>query len=421
LLMSIVVPFHGLCYTNKIAKSNNVSKVVCPPYDMISNELKLKLESKSKYNAANLEAPESYEDAKELLDKWIKDEILTFSEKPSLYLYEAYYKIENETYCMKAIIGGLKLPKDGEDYIRTHENTFEKYKSDRMELFSTTKCEFSPICALYQDDDNLTLDIISNIVRSHYIAKAKQNNVTHKIWEISDEETIKKLEQLFNNKTYYIADGHHRFATACAYRDKLEKDQKIDKDNPANYVMALLVRQNDPSLTVLPTHRLVSNIEMFDSDEILEKAAKYFNIINCQTLKSTRNTMFGYRRENKNAFGVYIDGEYKVLVLKDSEIMKTICDKSSAYRNLDVTVLHELLFNKILSLNSEQISYNQSATKTRDAVDNGDACFAVFLSATRMNEIIEMADNRENMPQKSTLFFPKPTTGLVFYPLEKKN
>ena len=110
--MSTIKPFKGLFYTDKSTKSNNLSRVVCPPYDMISDEQKAELKSKSEFNAVNLEAPDSYEDAKKKLDEWIKNKVLTFDETPSIYIYEISYKVNSETYRLKGIVGGLKLPEN---------------------------------------------------------------------------------------------------------------------------------------------------------------------------------------------------------------------------------------------------------------------------------------------------------------------
>ncbi len=416
--MSTIKPFRGLYYTDKSTKSNNLSRVVCPPYDMISDEQKEELKLKNEFNAVNLELPSSYEEAKKTLDEWIKNKILTFDETPSIYIYEISYKVNNETYRLKGIIGGLKLPEKEETYILPHKSIISEHEIDRIELLDRTNCEFSPICVLYNDDENKIKHMIYTVAKSNYLAKAKQNNIMHKIWKISDPDTISTFEKLFNNKTYYITDGHNRLKAACSYREKLRENENITEDHPANFIMTFFIEQNDQALTILPTHRIVSNIDMFDSDDMLERSSQYFDIIKCKTLKSTRNTMFGLRRENKNAFGIYADECYCVLVLKDNDIMKEISNQSDAYNKLDTTVLHKLFFEKVLNIGPEQITYNQSANKACQCVDNGDACFAVFLSATRINEVIDISQNKENMPPKSTLFFPTPVSGLVFYSLD---
>lgn len=419
--MSTIKPFRGLYYTDKSTKSNNLSRVVCPPYDIISNEQKEELKSKNEFNAINLELPNSYEEAKKTLNKWIKNKILTFDETPSIYIYEISYKVNNETYRLKGIIGGLKLPEKDENYVITHKNINNAHKIDRMELIDKTNCEFNPICVLYNDNENQIKHMLHTVAKSNYLAKSKQNNLIHKIWKISDPDTITAFEELFNDKTYYIADGHNRFKAACSYREKLKENENISENHPANFIMTFFVDQNNEALTILPIHRIISNIDMFDSDDMLERSSQYFDIIKCKTLKSTRNTMFGLRRENKNAFGIYADGCYCVLVLKDNDIMKEISNQSDAYNKLDTTVLHKLFFEKVLNIGPEQIIYNQSANQACQCVDNGDACFAVFLSATRINEVIDISQNKENMPPKSTLFFPKPVSGLIFYSLDQNN
>ena len=237
---------------------------------------------------------------------------------------------------------------------------------------------------------------------------------------MSDESKISEIVELFSKKTFYISGGDQIFRTACSYKEKLKLEENISDEHPANYVMTLFIEKDDPALAVLPIHRIVSNIDMFDSDDILQRASKYFEISTCKTLKSARKTMFGLKREDKTAFGIYADGIYSVLVLKDLDIMEKICKQSEAYRKLDVAVLHKLFLEKILNVASDQVGYVQSASEACEAVDCGDACFAVFLSATRINEIIDVVKNGEDMPQKSALFFPEPTSGFVFYSLDHK-
>lgn len=420
MLMNVVAPFWGLCYANKSTKSNNLSRLVCPPYNMISAEQKEQLKSRHEFNAVNLEFPSSYDDAKQKLEEWIEGEVLTFSNSPSLYVYEISYKINDQTYQMHGIIGGLKLPGPKEDYILNSKNDFQANQTASMKLLEATKCQFSPVCVLYEDNERKIFDLIFEITSSTYLAKAKQEGRTHKIWEVSDESKISEIVELFSKKTFYISGGDQIFRTACSYKEKLKLEENISDEHPANYVMTLFIEKDDPALAVLPIHRIVSNIDMFDSDDILQRASKYFEISTCKTLKSARKTMFGLKREDKTAFGIYADGIYSVLVLKDLDIMEKICKQSEAYRKLDVAVLHKLFLEKILNVASDQVGYVQSASEACEAVDCGDACFAVFLSATRINEIIDVVKNGEDMPQESALFFPEPMSGFVFYSLDHK-
>ena len=418
--MNVVAPFWGLCYAGKSTKSNNLSRLVCPPYDVISSEQKEKLRSRHEFNAVNLEFPSSYDDAKQKLEEWIEREVLTFSNSPSLYIYEISYKINDQAYRMHGIIGRLKLPGPKENYILNSKNTFPDNQTASMKLLETTKCQFSSVCVLYEDNEREIFDLICEITSSTYLAKAKQEGQTHKIWEVSDESKISEIVELFSKKTFYISGSDQIFRAACSYKEKLTLEENISDEHPANYVMTLFIEKNDPALAVLPIHRIVSNIDMFDSDDILQRASKYFEITKCKTLKSARKTMFGLKRENKTAFGIYADGIYSVLVLKDLDIMEEVCKHSEAYRKLDVAVLHKLFFEKILNVASDQVGYVQSASEACEAVDCGDACFAVFLSATRINEIIGVVESGESMPQNSALFFPKPTSGFVFYSLDYK-
>lgn len=412
--MITLKPFRGVQFTEN---AGNLSDIVCPPYDMIDEQDVPKWKDKSPHGMIYLELPNTHQDAKDLMDKWLKDEVLKISDEPAYYLYEASYIVNDIPYAMRGTFGAMKLPQDNTS-VRVHENTLDAPKDDRMGLLSTANANFSPIFALYKENDKELEVLLEKIYSSSPTSECSQDDVSHKLWKVTDKETLEKLESLMEEKTLYIADGHHRFAVAKAYRDKLKETMDIDESHPANFIFTIVSNASCKGLAVLPTHRLLTDIPEFDSEKSLEEAKAFFNVVPCKSLQATRNKLFEFKRQNKNAFGFFADENFYVLSLKNSEPLNKYSDRKDSYCSLDVAVLHDIFFEKVLLAKPENISFIGSAIKAKSAVDNGDACCAVFLSATRPNEILAVADDGEKMPQKSTCFYPKPITGMVFRSLE---
>ena len=414
--MEVFEPFFSYTYFSRFEKSNNFSKYVCPyNFEVDFKETKFML-AKNEYNILNFK-----KEAGELkLKTWIDDSVLIRSQSKSFYIYEISYKISSVIYSLIGIVGALKLPQenDKDDFIFTCEETLEEEVEENFNFLKNYGFYSSPVCALYEGEkDNKVLNIIKSKMQYSYLFKAKQNNVVHKIWRVDDLETVEILVDFFKNMKYYIVGGTEKYEAAIKYKEHLKNDK--DRKNlgcDENFVMTLLFPKDSFFFTTLPVHRLVSGIDMFDGQEILKKSSKYFEISSCKTLNSMRKTLFNFRRQGENAFGLYADDCYSVLSLKDKEIFKEFdYDDFSYFKKFDVFIADKIFLKHILNIPDKNIYYSVVDSSASCCVDCGEACFAVILSAIRSGEFFEVVKSKKKFLKKSFSFFPKPVEGLLFY------
>lgn len=415
--MALIKEFKALRFTKKAGKTE---QIVCPPYDIISPSEKEAYIKGNENNIIRLEAPEQTEEgycgAKKELDRHLADGVMKQDDTPAIYIYEEEFEVDGKTYSFRGITAYVKLHEFSEGIILPHEHTLSKAKTDRLNLLKTTGCSFSQIYSLYTDEDGKIPAAIAELSSgTPDIEFTDSEKVTHRMWIAEKSEKTAELCKLFGDKKLYIADGHHRYETALNYRKYLKE---IGEENEnAEYIMMFLVDMQNDGLVVFPTHRIIFGLDSFDSAKLLKDCEKYFEItesgLNTQTLLDAE-----YEKGN-TAFG-YFDGEKEYLLkLKDKDVLSTILsDMGKALRELDVTVLHSLVLERVLGIDKENMAnqinlkYTRSADEARQSVKEGSNC-CFLLNSTRVSEIAAVAAAGDTMPQKSTYFYPKLITGLV--------
>ena len=288
-----------------------------------------------------------------------------------------------------------------------------------------TNCNFSQIYSLYTDPEHKItnrLDILSS--NKPEIEFTDGDGVTHRLWIVSDTEQINAVCSDFKDKKLYIADGHHRYETALNYRNYC-RENNIGNGGE-DYVMMMLVDMEHPGLVVLPTHRLVRDLPDFDKEKMLDGCREYFDVIYQPNMDIAEQKLKEMYDAGRKAFVFYSgENDYTLLVLKNNDIIaKLLPNKSKSVQQLDVTVLHTLVLEKIFGIDSENMAKQINLTYTKQideavsAVDSGKAQCAFILNPTRVAEIRDVAASGEKMPQKSTYFYPKLITGLVINSLD---
>ena len=422
--MAEIKPFRGMRFDTE--KAGELSQLCCPPYDIISEKQRKRYIAQNKYNVIRLELPKEGEDvyarAGEILDMWRDKGVLIHEDKPAIYIYEMEFNAYNKRKSVKGIIARVKVEEFSKGVILPHEFTLSKAKADRFNLMKATNCNFSQIYALYMDSEHTTLKTIDK--QSEEDAPYRftdDDNITHRLWVVTDEAVISKLVSDFADRKLYIADGHHRYETALNYRNYCRENGISKEGDAQDYQMMYLVDMEHPGLVVFPTHRMVRDLEKFDKNEVLAGCEEYFDIKK-YTSVGNMNTILGeqYKKGNK-AFSFYCgQGERYLLVLKAPEIMsKILPDVSAATQQLDVSVLHSLILEKTMGIDKENMANQINLTYTKFfeeaivAVDNGEFQCSFILNPTRVTEIRDVAAEGEKMPQKSTYFYPKMITGMV--------
>ena len=257
----------------------------------------------------------------------------------------------------------------------------------------------------------------------------------HTLWAIRDNKVIQIITGVMSDKQVFIADGHHRYETAINYRNEMrEKLPNFTGEELYNYVMMYFTNTNSEGLSILPIHRLVSNLSDFDKKKIVEKAGEFFNIeklsFNESDEKTVKQKLFSdikERGEKEHIFGMYLgNDEYLLLTLKDEDVLDRLITNSRhpSWKKLDVTILHTLLIEKVLGVSEKNLAEQKNITYTISGdeaikdVKAGKYQIALFLNPTKIEEVKDVAAAGEKMPQKSTFFYPKLLTGLVMNKLE---
>lgn len=401
--MAIIKAFNGIRYSK-----TNITKEICPPYDVISPEEKKNLKKSSKYNMVQLELSDpdknrnKYAQSNFLFKQWLKDGSLIQDEKPALYFYEQIFKDHGKKMIRRGFFSALKLENPHGGAVKAHEKTLAKPKADRLSLLKAVKANLSPIFLLFNDDKKKIVSMCKNIAKTKPSATATDKEGTyHKLWVITDEKIIADVTKTLATKKTFIADGHHRYETAWNYMQYMKsKDKKFSDKKEYGYVLAYLCPMEDPGISIWPTHRVISA-----PADIEENIAKYFNILP----QSAFNKM---QKAKIQPVMIFKDGKYRTLTVKNPALLKkAMPDRCSAYRNLGVSILHSIL---IPNVPADQYVYVKSE-KEAVSLAKKTKKIAILVPATPVEAIKEIALNNETMPQKSTYFFPKLASGIIIH------
>ncbi len=412
--MAEIKPFRALRFTEK---AGDISTLCCPPYDIISEQERIAFKEKNKNNIIGLELPgkqpEDYAAAARLQNDWLENGILAQDEKDTIYIYEEEFDALGNHYSFRGIVCRVKLHPFSDGVVLPHEETLNGAKEDRFRLMTACGSNFSQIYSLYHDDGGVTAkSVAENSAGAAEIEFTDGEGVTHRLWRVTDPSATAAICEQFLERKLYIADGHHRYETALRYRDS------VGGAGASDFVMMFLINMDNDGLVVFPTHRIVSGLEGFNTAEIIEGCREDFEVTAVARDEISALLDEAYEK-NLHAYGFYDGKAAYLLTLKDNSVMeKVLPDASAALRELDVSVLHSLLLERILKIDKENMANQKNLTYTRSteeafaaAEGEADACF--ILNPTRVSEIAAVSRAGEKMPQKSTYFYPKLITGLV--------
>ncbi len=433
--MAEIAPFRGLLYNAK--KIADVSRVVAPPYDVISRDEQERLYKRSPYNVVRLilsQEPEPYDSVGKLFDEWQREGILVRDEKPALYFLRQRFSLkdkqEKERWGFLAV---ARLEDFSTGAIRPHEGTLAAPKEDRLRIMLSTNANLSPIFALYDEPKQTINRLLAEHTQGsapHLEAKEDKSG-TCRLWRIDDPGLIAIARRELASAPLFIADGHHRYEAALNYRDRMRAEKPGATGREAfNYVMMFFANMRDEGLVVLPTHRLVRALPPMPFQKLEEELMRYFYLEPYpKNIEGQRAFLRALQTQGKKhrVIGASFkrDPRYLILRLKNKRFMQRLAgDLSAPLRELDVSVLHRLILDHIFGFKSEDqvkegaISYSQDEEKVLQALDKEDYAAAFILNATKAEEIMAVSLAGEKMPQKTTYFFPKLIDGLVMNSLD---
>lgn len=428
--MPHIIPFRGLTYSP--AKVHDVSRVVAPPYDVISPRQREELYARSPYNVVRIDFSrdaDPYASVPTLFAQWQQDEVLVDEDAPAIYyLSQAYELPGGERRERRGFIALAKIEDFAKGRIHGHEATLAEPKEDRLKLMLACDAQFSPIFALYaQEEATLT-----ETLHDHASRRAPRCRVAYaeygesRLWAVTEPRIIETVQQALADESVFIADGHHRYEAAANYRAvRLRERAGADGDAGFHYVMMFFANLREEGVVILPTHRLVHRLPAISARALDARLAAEFDVTSYPKNPDGRRHFLEALRQNDGKRRVVgasfaLDPRYLLLGLKEGSSMRRLAVAlSPALRDLDVSALHLLLMEDVLGLstrdavNTETVSYEHDAEKALDKVENGQCEAAFLLNAPTADQMIRVSLAGDKMPQKSTYFFPKLLTGLV--------
>ena len=417
--MAVIKPIKALRFTEK---AGNIADCVCPPYDIIAPAEREALVSKNEYNVVRLELPlgeDRYAEAGKTLNSWLNDGILEREEKGGIYVYREEFAVNGKDYCLTGIICLVKLCEFSERIVLPHEETLTKAKQDRLNLMKGTGCNFSSIYSLYSDESGtIEAEIAKKTAEAPIHRFTDDEEVTHSLWKIDSEEGVNAIVNALADKQLFIADGHHRYETALNFK---KQSEIIPEGADYDHIMMTLVDMDDKGLVVFPTHRLIVDRKV-DKQEIIDKCADDFDM--CVRPLSELNKALSDGEDGKT-YALYNGGDDFLLMTFKPEKQRIIDNRSEAYSDLDVSILHSFVLENALGIDKDNMAnqinlrYTRSLDDAIESVKNGAADAAFLINATKVSQIKAVALAGDKMPQKSTYFYPKLKTGLVMNILKK--
>ncbi len=421
-----------------LARVGALSDVVAPPYDVIDSALQQKLYDQSPHNVirlilnketpADTEHDNRYLRSANLLRQWTHEGILTQDSARSLYVYHQDFEVEGKRYTRKGVMARVRLEKFGEGRIYPHEETLSGPKADRLKLFKATNMNLSQIFGLYPDEEGEVQDLLEKAIARSLPTQATDHlGVVSKIWAISDQHTISQITGLMGPKPVFIADGHHRYETGLKYLEEKQQAGEVKSaDHPANCILMMLVSMQDPGLVILPTHRLVSGLGDITSEQLRGALGQHFHVETIGTgPAAARETWEQIEMDGSQellGFGTIADGAWHTARFLSPDLMAQVAhEHTPAWRELGVAILQRVVLDKLLpekGFAGGKIQYVHLLKEVTDAAAEKACQLACLVPPARMSHVEQIAGNLEKMPPKSTYFYPKLLTGLVFHSLK---
>jgi uncharacterized protein (DUF1015 family) len=434
--MAEIIPFKALRYDPDQVK---LEDVLTQPYDKITPEMQSKYYERSTHNLVRIilgkagetdtDAFNVYTRAAEYLHDWRSGGILKQDPDPGIYAYSQTFTIAGtrELKERRGLIALGRIHDYADGVVHRHEQTLSKPRADRLNLLRATRAHFGQIFMLYSDPGNEIDALLKyRMEEDPDISLLDEYETLHRVWRIHDPALIRALQEKMREKKLLIADGHHRYETALAYRNERRTESGgSDPNAPHEFVMMTLIPMESRGLVILPTHRIVHGLLDFDRERMLEAAGQFFDIdrIDLRTETRSATTLLGQAGEKGTAFvAVTRQGPYLMRAKQDA-IQHALREVPSLQRNLDVVQLHRIMLERVLGISEEAIRNQENVRYERDAFEaiswvRQGANVAFLMNPAKIEQVRDIAFGGEVLPQKSTDFYPKLLSGLAIYALE---
>jgi uncharacterized protein (DUF1015 family) len=411
-----------------------LSDVIAPPYDVIDSALQDALYKRSPYNVVRLildrelpgdtEHNNRYTRAARHLKDWQNDGILKQDTARSLYVYHQDFEVEGKRYTRKGFMARVRLEPFGQGRIYAHEETMSGPKADRLKLFHATAMNLSQIFGLFPDAEGAVQGQLDAAIRRAPPLEATDHlGVVSRIWPVTDQHIVSAVTGMMGPKPVFIADGHHRYETGLRYLEERRAARAVpDNEAPPNFILMMLVSMNDPGLVILPTHRLVSGLPNLTAEQLRGVLEPHFEVQRVGTGDSAARETWEMIEmdgsQNLMGFGTVADGVWQTARFRTPQLMAQLAgEHSAAWQGLGVSILHVAVLGKSLPARfagQQQCRYVHLVSEVTEAAAAKACQLAVLVPPASMRHVEEIAGKLEKMPPKSTYFYPKLLSGLVF-------
>ncbi len=433
--MPEIQAFRGIRYN--LGHVGSLSDVVAPPYDVIDDTLQNALYKKHPCNVVRLilnriepdddEANNRYVRAGRFLKNWREEGVLFQEADPAIYVYHQEFEAQGQTFIRRGFMSRVRLERFGQGMIFPHEQTLSKPKIDRMMLTVVCKANLSQVFGLYPDKScEVQARLDEAIAGQTPLVATDHLGVTNRLWPVTDLAVISAVTGMMGPKPIFIADGHHRYETACDYRDQVYDSGFLNPEHPANYVLMQCVAMEDAGLVVLPTHRLLADVPELSAEELAARLGDLFTTRpggeGSGSAQAVWEDVETVDRQDTLALYTRKDNRWTIVELTSAgreKMDEVACDRDPAWRQLGVSILHRLILETLIAPGAAlQPKYVHLVDEVVEQLASGNYPLAALVMPATVDHIRQVSMAGERMPAKSTYFYPKLLSGLVINPLE---
>ena len=420
--MADIKPFKAIRYTEK---AGSIENLITPPYDKIDSDQQKEYYEKSPYNYCRLILPmekNKYETAQQRIQNWLSTGILEKDTDPAVFVYRHEFTLARKTCTRTGLIAALRLYAYSENKVFPHEVTHRAPKADRLNMLRTAQKNLEPVFLIFSDPENQISSFFAEPTKAPPTTQVEDSaKIKHAVWQITDPQKIKFLQQALEGKAFVITDGHHRYESALAYRDEKRTQEPWTEDSAFNFHMSYMVPVQDKGLIVLPTHRLLKKFKL--TRAVMQQLKKFFTVTETTpTAKALEDFLESHKQAH--AFCVYDGAKAYGLTLKDAEAVSKLTNNGNSTHSLSVVILRDIVFKTVLQTGElkidEDILYTASTRTALKKVDSGEAKLAFLVSCIDPETVWQLAQKHERLPEKSTDFYPKPVSGLMMMDISPK-
>jgi uncharacterized protein (DUF1015 family) len=415
----------------------SLSNVIAPPYDVIDSDLQDELYKRHPANVIRLilgreepgddQTSNRYSRAARFLKNWQQEGVLSAEPDPALYIYHQQFDYSGERFTRRGFMARVRLERFGQGKIYPHEETMPGPKADRLKLTRACRANLSQIFGLYPDPDHAAQSILEQAAVGVTPLEATDHlGVVHRVWPITDAKVAAEVNAIVGPKPAFVADGHHRYETACNYLDELLAAGDLPEDHPARFVLMMCVSMSDPGMIVLPTHRLLRDAPQLASEDLIARLGGCFTCRLAGEGADLADTVWQTIATDGDPgqLGLFTQKDERWVVASitgagKARLRQLASDHSEPWCDLGVSVLHRLLIDDLLDgANWPKPRYVHLVDEVVDGLDTGEFNLAALVMPATLDDVRVISENAERMPAKSTYFYPKLLSGLVINPLE---